>query len=68
MMDKDGNAKVPLRVIQGPGLRTEAVSLDPAVNQLFEMEEAISLLRKDKLEIQKRFPTDLTTKKKERDE
>ena len=59
MMNQDGNARTPLRSVQGPGLRTEALALDPAVNQLFEMENAISKLRKEKQETLKRVPSDM---------
>lgn len=63
MMDRDGNSKSPLRAVQTPSLRTEAMPLDPAVNQLFEMEDAISKLRRDRPEpATKRVPSDLSRK------
>jgi hypothetical protein len=62
MMNREGNAKIPLRSVSAPTLRTEALALDPAVNQLFEMEDAITKLRKEKPEPQKRVPTDLNLK------
>jgi hypothetical protein len=66
MMSKDGNSKIPLRSVQAPTLRTEALALDPAVNQLFEMEDAISKLRKEKPETsQKRQPSDVDQKNSE---
>lgn len=47
MMSKDESADRVARQVQQP-LRSEASSLDPAVSQLFEMEDAISKLPKEK--------------------
>jgi hypothetical protein len=61
MMNREGNARIPMRALQGPSLRTEALVLDPAVNQLFEMEDALSKLPQDKPvnSRQKRSPSDM---------
>ena len=62
MMSKDNSADQVARSVQSP-LRSEASSLDPAVNQLFEMEDAISKLPKDvkdKPEPRKRVPSEAT--------
>ena len=48
MMNREGNVRMPVRTLQGPSLRTEALVLDPAVNQLFEIEDALSKLPQDK--------------------
>ena len=64
MMNREGNTKAPLRTVQTPALRTDAMPLDPAVSQLFEMEDAIYKLRKEKTEPQKRAPSDADRKEK----
>ena len=61
MMNREGNARMPVRSLQGPALRTDALVLDPAVNQLFEMEDQLSKLPQDKATVspQKRSPSDM---------
>jgi len=45
MMNKEGNARVPLQALQSPQtLRSEASLVDPAVSQLFQMQDEISHL------------------------
>lgn len=46
MMNKEGNARVPLRAVQAPAstLRSEAGLVDSGVSQLFEMEDQLSRL------------------------
>ena len=61
MMNKEGNARIPLRAVQAPSYRTEATALDPAVNQLFLMEDQLSKLPKEK--IKSRVPSDSQAKK-----
>lgn len=51
MMDRDGNAKIPFRFYQGPYYRADAVIVDPALHQLFEVESALKRqpeVKKDK--------------------
>jgi len=49
MMNKEGNARIPLPALQGPSAyRTEASALDPGVNQLFQMEDQLSKLPSDR--------------------
>ncbi len=44
-MNRDGNSRLPLRALQNPmSYRAEANIVDPAVTQLFQMEEALSRL------------------------
>jgi len=43
-MNKEGNGRLPLRAMQEPSLRAEATLVDPAVTQLFQMEDALSRL------------------------
>lgn len=43
-LNKEGNARLPLRALQAPTYRTEATIVDPAVTQLFQMEDALSRL------------------------
>jgi len=68
MMNREGNAHIPMRALPGPSnLRTEALVLDPGVNQLFEMSDALSKLpRENEPPFQKRAPSD--TKKADRAE
>lgn len=42
MMNRDGNANLPFRDLQAPSLRSEAGLVDPAINSLFEMEDALA--------------------------
>lgn len=58
MMNKEGNARIPLRIYQGPYFRTEAAMMDPAVNQLFEMESALTKARQEKTKVKERTLTD----------
>ena len=55
MMDREGVARMPIRVYQGPYFRTEAITVDPALNQLLEMERALRKAREQSGE--KRGPT-----------
>jgi hypothetical protein len=57
MMNTDINARVPLRTVETAPLRTEAQILDPGLNQLFEMENALNG-RKDSIHSKKRVPSD----------
>jgi hypothetical protein len=43
-INKEGNARVPLRAVQEPTYRSEANIVDPAVTQLFQMEDALTRL------------------------
>jgi len=58
MMNKEGNARIPFRAVESPNFRTEAQVMDPSLNQLFEMESALSRMRKEKAEKEKRSPTE----------
>ncbi len=51
MMDREGNARIPLRIYQGPYFRSEAVVVDPALNRLMEMENELRNMRKEKIRI-----------------
>jgi hypothetical protein len=58
MMNRDGNARIPFRSFESPSsLRTEAQVLDPSLNQLFEMENALNK-RKGIASPKKRVPSD----------
>ncbi len=57
MMNKEGNADLPLRSVQAPAMRSEANALDPAVKQLFQMEDQLSKLPKEKPK--SRLPSEL---------
>ena len=62
MMNRDGNAHIPFRSFQSPSnLRTEAQILDPGLNQLFEMENALTL-HKGTQPNKKRVPSDTESK------
>lgn len=57
MMSSETNARIPLRTFQSPTYRPESASVDPALNQLFEMETALSNMpAKPHAEPQKRVP------------
>ncbi len=44
-MNKEANSRLPLRALQNPtSYRAEAGIVDPAVTQLFQMEDALSRL------------------------
>lgn len=43
-VNKEGNSRLPLRAMQESQYRTEATIVDPAVTQLFQMEDALSRL------------------------
>jgi hypothetical protein len=59
IMSNEANSRVPLRSLQGPVYRAEAV-VDPAVQQLLQMEQELARLRKEKFEEQqKRVPTEV---------
>ena len=45
-MNKEGDSRLPLRAFQQPAYRSEATIVDPAVTQLFQMEDALSRLDK----------------------
>ena len=62
MMNKEGNARIPLRAVQAPVMRSEATALDPAVNQLFQMEDQLSKLPKENSK-RGRIPSDDHSKK-----
>lgn len=51
MMNKEGNARIPLPEFQSQSYRTEALSVDPGVTQLFEMEDALAHLPSDPLPV-----------------
>jgi hypothetical protein len=42
MMNREGGARIPLRTLESPVYRTETMVVDPALNQLFEVEDALS--------------------------
>lgn len=57
MMSSETNARIPMRSFQAPTYRPESASVDPALNQLFEMESALSNMpSKANPEAQKRGP------------
>lgn len=58
MMNREGNARIPLRAFENSGLRSEA-AVDPGVNQLFEMEDAFNKLPKEKRPSQNRSSADV---------
>lgn len=60
MMNKDGTV-APLRAVSGPMYRTEAGSLDPAVNELFQMEDQLAKMPKDKEKL--RTPSEANAQK-----
>ena len=43
-VNKEGGGRLPLRAMQSPEYRTEASIVDPAVTQLFQMEDALTRL------------------------
>jgi hypothetical protein len=45
-LNKEGNNGLALRTLQAPTYRSEATIVDPAVTQLFQMEEGLSRLDK----------------------
>ncbi len=47
-VNKDGAGRLPLRAMQQPAYRTEATIVDPAVTQLFQMEDALARLNSGK--------------------
>ena len=50
MMNKEGNARIPVRAFENPSLRSDALAVDPGVNSLFEMEDQLSKLPAEKPE------------------
>jgi len=59
MTDSDQNSMVRDRAFTSAPLRREALILDPAVNQLLEMESAFAKMRKDRAaEPQERLPSE----------
>lgn len=67
MMNSENQREPLLRAFQAtsPVYRPEAATLDPGLNQLFEMEQVLSKMRKERTEEQKRLPTQaLPTKNK----
>ena len=58
MMNQDESAHLPFRAFQSPALRVEATSFDPGMNQLFEIEDAINKIRKEKSDA-KRVPSEV---------
>lgn len=53
-MNKESGARLPLRTMQSPTLRADASLVDPAVTQMFQMEDALSRLDgNEKLEARK---------------
>ena len=64
MMNKEGNANVPFRALQTPSYRMDAQVGNPALNQLFEMENKLSGLKAPPAkEDLKRLPTQVKTDK-----
>ncbi len=58
MMNREGSIRTPFASMQPTStLRSEATLVDPAVTSLFEMEDALSRLKKDKKDDTKRVPT-----------
>lgn len=57
MMNREGNARIPLRSFEGAALRTEAQVLDPGLKQLFEMENALRAERNEIPKNKLRLPT-----------
>lgn len=57
MMSSETNARIPMRSFQSPTYRPESASVDPALNQLFEVESALSNMPgRSKAELSKRVP------------
>jgi hypothetical protein len=61
MMNGNTNSRLPLQSLQSPSYRTEAAVVDPAVQQLLQMEQELARLKKEKheQEEQKRLPSDI---------
>lgn len=60
MLSQDGGSRFPLRALQAPEeMRTEA-SIAPGLNQLFEVEKALSKLPKERAIIERRIPTEVS--------
>ena len=58
MLSQDGGSRFPLRALQAPEeMRTEA-SIAPGLNQLFEVEKALSKLPKERAIIERRIPSE----------
>ncbi len=57
MMNREGSIRTPFASMSPTTLRSEATMVDPAVSSLFEMEDALSKLKKDKKEELIRVPT-----------
>lgn len=59
MMNKEGNARIPLRAVQAPAaMRMEAAAVDPGVSQLFQMEDQLSKLPVEKKRLPSELPSD----------
>jgi len=61
MMSSELTSRFPLRAVQVPAtstFRMDASSVDPAVDKLFEMEEAFARLKRDRNEPKSRKPSD----------
>jgi hypothetical protein len=59
MMNGAGNSRLPLQALRGNPLRTDA-AIDPAVQQLIQMEQELVRIKKAKQEIeQKRLPSEI---------
>ncbi|MBI4404695.1 MAG: hypothetical protein HY537_11065 [Deltaproteobacteria bacterium] len=56
MIDRESNARLPANSFQGTQWRADSQVADPALNQLLEMERALSRIRKDREDELKRKP------------
>jgi len=57
MMNGATSSRLPLQSLQSPGLRNEA-AIDPAVQQLLQMEQELTRLKKEK-QGEKRLPSEI---------
>lgn len=57
MIDGANMRQYSPRDVQGPVFRQEAAASDPALNQLFQMEEALAQLKKERDKAKERVPT-----------
>lgn len=68
MMERDKSDSIPGQTISSPALRSEASAFDPAVEQLMQMEDAITKLRRDRPDSsKKRAPSDLESGREQRE-
>lgn len=68
MMNSENQRAPLLRSFEAsaPVYRNEAAALDPGLNQLFEMEEVLSRMRKERADEKRRVPTTQSLPKRKR--